>query len=190
MSAVESHADKNVIRVQLKQNSVLRELTEEERAALEKLLTVVDCGKGDYLLHQGVHDMEQYFVLDGILKRVVASPQAKEMILRFADERAMETSYAAWCLGTPTPYSIVAVTKTRVAKLSLPQWVAFLDAHPRLKTSFEYSVMELMSEIMGHTITLHLLDAPGRVARFMRKQPELAERLPKKELAAYLNLSA
>ena len=190
MSAVESHPDKNVIRVQLKQNSVLRELTEEERVALERLLTVVDCGKGDYLLHQGVHDMEQYFVLDGILKRVVANPMAKEMILRFADERDMETSYAAWRLGTPTPYSIVAVTKTRVAKLPLPQWVAFLDAHPRLKTSFEYSVMELMSEIMGHTITLHLLDAPGRVARFMRKQPELAERLPKKELASYLNLSA
>ena len=190
MSAVESHPDKNVIRVQLKQNSVLRELTEEERVALERLLTVVDCGKGDYLLHQGVHDMEQYFVLDGILKRVVANPMAKEMILRFADERDMETSYAAWRLGTPTPYSIVAVTKTRVAKLPLPQWVAFLDAHPRLKTSFEYSVMELMSEIMGHTITLHLLDAPGRVARCMRKQPELAERLPKKELASYLNLSA
>ena len=152
MSAVESHPDKNVIRVQLKQNSVLRELTEEERVALERLLTVVDCGKGDYLLHQGVHDMEQYFVLDGILKRVVANPMAKEMILRFADERDMETSYAAWRLGTPTPYSIVAVTKTRVAKLPLPQWVAFLEAHPRLKTSFEYSVMELMSEIMGHTI--------------------------------------
>lgn len=190
MSAVESHPDKNVIRVQLTQNSVLRGLSGEERAALERLLTVVDCGKGDYLLHQGVHDMEQYFVLDGILKRVVANPQAKEMILRFAGERDMETSYAAWRLGTPTPYSIVAVTKTRVAKLPLPQWVAFLDTHPRLKTSFEYSVMELMSEIMGHTITLHLLDAPGRVARFMRKQPELAERLPKKELASYLNLSA
>ena len=43
---------------------------------------------------------------------------------------------------------------------------------------------------MAHTITLHLLDAPGRVHRFMRKHPELAERIPKKELAAYLNLSA
>jgi hypothetical protein len=38
-------------------------------------------------------------------------------------------------------------------------------------------------------ITLHLLDAPGRVKRFMRKHPELVERLPKKELATYLNLS-
>jgi CRP-like cAMP-binding protein len=43
---------------------------------------------------------------------------------------------------------------------------------------------------MAHTITLHLLDAPGRVKRFLRKHPELFDRIPKKELASYLNLSA
>ena len=190
MSSIEKHPEKNVIRVQLTQNAVLSELNDFERKELEQLLVVVDCPKGDFLLHQGVHDMEQYFVLDGILKRVVSNDQAKEMILRFSDERDMETSYAAWRLGSPTPYSIVSVTKARVAKLPLPQWVAFMDKHPSIKASFEYSVMRLMSEIMAHTITLHLLDAPGRVNRFMRKQPELFERLPKKELASYLNLSA
>ena len=190
MSSIENHPEKNVIRVQLTQNAVLSELTDSERKELEQLLVVVDCPKGDFLLHQGVHDMEQYFILDGILKRVVSNDQAKEMILRFSDERDMETSYAAWRLGSPTPYSIVSVTKARVAKLPLPQWVTFMDKHPSIKASFEYSVMRLMSEIMAHTITLHLLDAPGRVNRFMRKQPELFERLPKKELASYLNLSA
>ena len=190
MSTIENHPEKNIIRVQLTQNTVLSELTCDERKELEQLLVVVNCPKGDFLLHQGVTDMEQYFVLDGILKRVVSNDQAKEMILRFSDERDMETSYAAWRLGSPTPYSIVSVTKARVAKLPLPQWVAFMDRHPSIKASFEYSVMRLMSEIMAHTITLHLLDAPGRVNRFMRKQPELFERLPKKELASYLNLSA
>jgi hypothetical protein len=43
---------------------------------------------------------------------------------------------------------------------------------------------------MSHTITLHLLDAPGRVHRFMRKHPDLADRIPQKDLATYLNLSA
>jgi CRP/FNR family transcriptional regulator, dissimilatory nitrate respiration regulator len=190
MSSIENHPEKNVIRVQLTQNAVLKELTVPERKELEQLLVVVDCPKGDFLLHQGVHEMEQYFVLDGILKRVVSNDQAKEMILRFSDERDMETSYAAWRLGSPTPYSIVSVTKARVAKLPLPLWVAFMEKHPSIKASFEYSVMRLMSEIMAYTITLHLLDAPGRVNRFMRKQPELFERLPKKELASYLNLSA
>ena len=189
-TSIETHTERNVIRVQLKQNIVLKEMTDAERSALEPNLVVADCSKGDTLLHQGVHEMEQYFVLDGLLKRVVTNADAKEMILRFAEARDIETSYAAWRLNTPTPYSIVCVTKARVAKLPMPVWVSFMDQHPKFKQAFEYEVMHLMSEIMAHTITLHLLDAPGRVRRFERKHPDLADRIPKKELAAYLNLSA
>ena len=187
---IQDHPDRNVIRVQLAQNTVLKGMTREQSAELESHLVVVDCQKGDFLLHQGVYEMEQYFILDGILKRVVSNREAKEMILRFTDDRDMETSYAAWRLGTRTPYSIVCVTKARVAKLSMPDWVAFLERHQDVKHSFEYAVMKEMSEIMAHTITLHLLDAPGRVKRFLRKHPELLDRIPKKELASYLNLSA
>ena len=190
MSSIDTHPEKSVIRVQLGQSVVLKGMTAEQSAELEPHLVVVDCQKGDSLLEQGVHEMQHYFILDGVLKRVVTNQEGKEMILRFAAERDMETSYAAWRLGTPTPYSIVSVTKARVAKLPMPEWVAFLESHHEIKQSFEYYVMRLMSEIMAHTITLHLLDALGRVKRFQRKHPELFERIPKKELAAYLNLSA
>jgi len=189
-TSIAKHPARNLTRLELRKNIVLKGLTDVEHAELEQLLVVVDCDKGDYLLHQGVHDMEQYFVLEGILKRVVTNAEAKEMILRFADVHDIETSYAAWRLNTPTPYSIVCLTKARVAKLPMPAWVAFLDRHPALKTSFEYEVMRLMSEVMAHTITLHLLDGPGRVHRFERKHPELVEVIPKKELANFLNLSA
>jgi CRP-like cAMP-binding protein len=101
----------------------------------------------------------------------------------------MDTSYAAWRLRTPIPYSIVAVTKVRTAELSMPLWVEFLERHADVKSRFEYEVMKLMSEVMAHSITLHLLDAPGRLSRFQRKHPELSGRIPKKELAAYLNLT-
>jgi CRP-like cAMP-binding protein len=189
MTHVARHPEQNIIRVQLKQNVVLKEMRDSEMAALEPYLTIVDHQKGDLLLNQGVHEMEQYFVLDGILKRVVTNREAKEMILRFSAERDIETSYAAWRLKTPTPYSIVCVTRARVASMPLPLWAAFLESHGQVKQAFEYEVMSLMSGIMAHTITLHLLDAAGRVHRFMRKHPALFERLPKKELAAYLNLS-
>lgn len=187
---LENHHERNVIRLLLAQNVVLKVLSDAERNELGRHLVIVEGAKGDYLLHQGVHEMEQYFVLDGILERVVTNADAKEMILRFSGERDIETSYAAWRLNTPTPYSIVCVTKARVAKLAMPTWVEFIEHHPALKAAFELEVMRLMSEVMAHTITLHLLDAPGRVHRFERKHPELADRIPKKVLAAHLNLSA
>lgn len=189
MPALIQHPESRIIRLQLRQNLILKHLNAAQWQQLEPVVEITDYPKGEALEHQGDLAMEQYFIIEGILKRVVSNSQGKEMILRFAAESDIDTSYAAWRLKTPIPYSIRAVTKVRVVKLSMQQWVVFLDAHPKIKSVFEFELMKLMSEVMAHTITLHLLDAPGRIQRFMRKHTELADRLPKKELASYLNLS-
>ena len=189
MTSLASHPQRNSIRLALRQNRSLARMNAAQWAELEPLLAIADYRKGDPLVRQGDEEMEQFFILEGMVKRVVSNPQGREMILRFAAETEMDTSYAAWRMRTPLPYSIVAVTKVRTAELPLPLWAEFLDRHPEIKLRFEYEVMRLMSEVMAHTITLHLLDAPGRLARFQRKHPDLAGRIPKKELAAYLNLT-
>jgi CRP-like cAMP-binding protein len=182
-------SDADDVRARLRQNHVLRHLLDHEWTELEPLLAVEEYAKGATLENQGDLAMEQYFILDGILKRVVSNPAGKEMILRFAAETEIETSYAAWRLKTPIPFSLVAVRPVRAAKLSMGHWVEFMERHLTMKREFEFQVMQLMSEVMAHTITLHLLNATGRVQRFVRKHRELLERIPKKELASYLNLS-
>jgi CRP/FNR family transcriptional regulator, dissimilatory nitrate respiration regulator len=189
VTSLASHPQRNSIRLLLRQNQSLKSLSNAQWSELEPLLAIADYRKGEALVRQGDEEMEQFFVLEGMVKRVVSNPQGREMILRFAAETEMDTSYAAWRLRTPLPYSIVAVTKARTAELPLPVWAEFLERHPEVKLRFEYEVMRLMSEVMAHTITLHLLDAPGRLSRFQRKHPELSGRIPKKELAAYLNLT-
>jgi CRP-like cAMP-binding protein len=189
MSHLASHPQRNILRLELKANLILGGMSQPAWEELEPCLELAEYRKGELLVHQGSTEMEQFFILEGLLKRVVANADGKEMILRFAAENDMDTSYAAWRLKTPIPYSIVAVTKARVAKLSMPHWVEFLESHLDVKARFEYEVMKLMSEVMAHTITLHLLDAPGRLARFQRKHQDLGGRIPNKELASYLNLT-
>ena len=53
MSSIESHPERNVIRVQLAHNIILKAMTAAQIAELEPLLVVVDCAKGEALLHQG-----------------------------------------------------------------------------------------------------------------------------------------
>src|SRR5258707_15832944 len=189
MTNLAGHPQRHSIRLQLRQNQALQGMSAAQWSELEPLPAVAAYHKGARLVRQGDEEMEQFFILDGMLKRVVSNPEGREMILRFAADTEMDTSYAAWRLRTPVPYSIVAVTKVRTAELPMPVWAEFIERHPEMKLRFEYEVMKLMSEVMAHSITLHLLDAPGRLSRFQRKHPELAGRIPKKELAAYLNLT-
>ena len=95
MTILDRHPEKNLIRLQLSQNIVLCNLDPGSMAELESSLEISDLKKSEILLRQGNYQMEQYFVLDGILKRIVSSADAKEMILRFAIEKDIETSYAA-----------------------------------------------------------------------------------------------
>ena len=189
MTLLAQHAEAKILRIQLRENLALKTLSPAQWRELEPLLEVVEYAKNETLEHQGDHSMEQYFIIEGILKRAVSNAQGKEMILRFAAESDIDTSYAAWRLKTPIPYSIRTVTRVRAAKLSMQQWVGFLKRHPVIKSEFDFEIMKLMSEVLAHTITLHLLDASGRLQRFLRKHADLVERLPKKELASYLNLS-
>src|SRR5437879_11085211 len=171
MTSLATHPERNSIRLQLGQTLVLQGVSAPQWTEVEPLLGVADYRKGDPLVRQGDEEMEQFFIVDGMLKRVVSNPQGREMILRFAAETEMDTSYAAWRLRTPLPFSIVAVTKVRTAEMPLAAWGQFLEHHPERKARFEYEDMRLMAEVMAHTITLHLLDAPGRRARFHRKHP-------------------
>jgi CRP-like cAMP-binding protein len=138
MTSLASHPQRNSIRLQLRQNLLLQGISPAQWSELEPLLNVADYRKGDPLARQGDEEMEQFFILEGMLKRVVSNPEGREMILRFAAETEMDTSYAAWRLRTPVPYSIVAVTKVRIAELPMPLWVEFLERNTDLKLRFEY----------------------------------------------------
>src|SRR5687768_8742531 len=141
MTSLATHPQRNSIRLQLRQNPLLQGMSNAQWGEFEPLLAVADYRKGDPLVRQGDEEMEQFFILEGMLKRVVSNPHGREMILRFAAEGEMDTSYAAWRLRTPVPYSIVAVTKVRTAELPMPLWAEFIDHYPELKQRFELDVM-------------------------------------------------
>lgn len=186
-----NHPERNVIHLQLRHNDVLKTMSDDERSELEQRLDVVDIGKGDYLVHQGVHEMEQYFVIGGILKRVVANADAKEMILRFAPEHDIETSYAAWRLNTPTPLFHRQRHQGAGGQVADAAMGAVHGPAPALQGRVRVRGDARDEREHGaHHDAASAGRTPGREHCFMRKHAELAERIPKKQLAAYLNPSA
>jgi hypothetical protein len=105
--------------------------------------------------------------------RVAAPPESRVMsrqsaVLGFADEKATPTGRAGARLEqlfatsipsdvifipvaskTPIPYSICAVTRMQTAQLSMEEWAAFVERHPRIECPFAFEVMKLMSEVMN-----------------------------------------
>ena len=149
-----------------------------------------DAQRGECLLEQGSRELRQFFVLEGLVKRIVASPQGREMTLRFAGEGDFETCYDAWRRHDAVPYSVVSAARSRVASLSMGEWCAFLAQHPQAQQVFHDRVVALGQTVVEHAVGLLLLDAPARVDAFSQRHPNLVGRLVQKDLASHLNLSA
>ena len=94
MTSLVNHPERAEIAARLKTNIVLRSLKPRAFGELEKLLSIVDYRKGDVLISQGDHEMEQFFIIEGVLKRVVSNNLGKEMILRFAVEDDMGEAFS------------------------------------------------------------------------------------------------
>jgi CRP-like cAMP-binding protein len=189
-SALTDHPAHHTIRLQLRRHPLFAEVDEPAFAALVQALVIQDGHRGECLLAQGDRDWRQFFVLEGLLKRVVTSPEGREVALRFTGEGDMETCYEAWRQQARAPFSVVCAARSRVAMLPMADWCGWLAQHPRAHQAYHERVVQLGADIVDHAVGLLLFDAPGRMQRFSCAHPELVERLPQKDLASHLNLSA
>ena len=185
-----SHPRRQYLRLLLTRHPLLSCLEDAEITELAELLVMQDVHRGECLLVQGSDEPRQFFVLEGLLKRTVSSPQGREMTLRFAGEGDFETCYDAWRRHEPVAYAVVCAGSGCVASLSMGEWSAFLARHPAAQQAFTDRVVALGQTLVDHAVGLLLLDAKARVDAFSRRQPDLLGRLVQKDLASHLNLSA
>lgn len=185
-----NHPLRNSISLQLKSHPLLAGLGDEAHAELFAQLLVHEGHRGERLLEQGSTDLQHFFVVEGLLKRVVTSAEGREMTLHFAREGDFETCYEAWRQQTGSPFAVICAKRALLASLPMGDWCAFMDRHPAARQAFQDRVLQLGAAIVDHAVALLLLDAPSRVHQFSYRHPELIERLPQKDVASHLNLSA
>src|SRR5688572_24404001 len=154
--ALHEHPERHTIRLQLKRHPLFAEFDEPTLAALVPALTIQDGHRGECLLAQGERDWRQFFVLEGLLKRVVTSPEGREVALRFAGEGDMETCYEAWRQQARAPFSVVCAARTRVAVLQMADWCDWLARHPRAQQAYHERVVQLGAAIVDHAVGLLL----------------------------------
>ncbi len=184
------HPLRQSIGLQLRSHPLLAGLDPHAFDELLPLLSVEEGARGARLLQQGSSELRQFFVVEGMLKRVVANAEGREMTLHFAGQQDMETCYEAWRAQLPAAFAIVCAKRTLAVSLPMAPWCAFLERQPVARHAFYERLIQLGAMLVDHAVALLLLDAPSRVDRFSCDHPDLARVLPQKDVASHLNLSA
>ena len=139
-----THPQRNFLRLQLLRHPLLAALDEALAAPLVEQAVVQEAHRGECLLPQGGRELRQFFVLEGLVKRTVCSPQGREMTLRFAGEGDFETCHDAWRRQDVAPYSVVCAARCCVASVSMQEWCAFMAQHAAVRQVFHDDVSRRM----------------------------------------------
>ena len=144
--------------------------------------------KGECVIKQGDVPTHTFFLIDGIFRGYLSSPEGKEMTDCFAFQPG-STVMPSSDINKPAPVSLEAVTDAHI--LSFPN----SEIYPRI---WEYPELQklyirlLLSSYNSHweLKTIHYqYDAMERYKWFCKTYPELLSHVKDKDIASFLNMT-
>lgn len=163
--------------------------SDEEWEDISSHFHVKKAKKHEFLIEQGQHTRDSFFIVSGIIKAYELDENGKEYIIQFARENYWVGDFAAIILGRAAILNIDCVEDCVVLVLSekakndlCAKYIDFANFfRKKLERGFIYLQHRILSQMKD--------SAEERYNQFLQKSPELLQRIPKKMLAAYLGIS-
>jgi len=169
--------------------NTLTEIPEREWAYFSALLRQRNFGADEMLIRAGEPVTEFYFIVKGLVRYFYLTQDGKEFNKLFALENDFVGSFSYKIPNEPCPFSAQALEQTETVALPVTLIEEAYDRHPAWER-----VGRLHAEKMAFTKELRekefLLDpAEIRYRRFMKENPDLAQRIPQYHIASYLGIT-
>lgn len=162
--------------------------TDAELNKIAASVKIVHLAKGENLYNEGI-----YWPYDGIVCRGLlykhTEMKGNEKVTGFSSENYWVGDRASWLAERPLPHTSTALEDTCVALLPQDEFDNLRINIPALNQLFE-NLVEKNLELNHKRVTESLLlSDEERYAKFMVLRPGLANRLPLKLIASYLDMS-
>ncbi|GAB3961969.1 Crp/Fnr family transcriptional regulator [Spirosoma harenae] len=164
-------------------------LTDEEFAIVESFFSIHKLRRKAYLLSQGETCRYESFVVSGCLKSFHTDPQGVEHILRFSVEDHWAGDLDSFVHQTPSSFSIQAIESTTLLVIDKTALNLLYQRVPKLETFFRLLNEKALMATSQRVIQSVSQSAQERYNQFKQKEPALLQRVPLKDIAAYLGMT-
>jgi CRP-like cAMP-binding protein len=164
-------------------------LNETEIKVFTSLLTSASFHKKELVLAAGSYCKHQTFVTKGCLKIFYVDPQGAEHVVKFAIENWWAFDLESFTTKAPALYSIQALEETDALQLSIENWELLCERVPKFEKFFRIMFQDSYI-LIQHRMMQHLYQkGEDKYLQFQKKYPGLEQRIPQKEIAAYLGIT-
>lgn len=163
-------------------------LKEEERKALEPLLTFTQIPKNQYLQEIGYTCKTVYFVHKGIA-RIFYYKDEHEVTELFAREGEIIARVESLFTGRPSKKGIHIVEDAEIIGINASQLFKLYDVYPGIERVFRkvFESEHLQTVLRLESLQFH--SAEERYDLLLNNTPNLLQRVPLKYIASYLGIT-
>ena len=143
----------------------------------------------EYLLRAGGPCNTENFIAKGCLRTYTIDDNGFEHILSFSIEGWWAGDLYSFVTGTPATYFIDALEDTELLQISKPGLDKLYEKVPKFERFFRIKLQNAFIAQQRRVNQNLSLTAEQRYLQFMEKYPTLDQRIPQKQLAAYLGIT-
>lgn len=168
---------------------LLRAITKEEGELIASSFEQKSFKEGEYLLHEGRVCHEQFFICKGILRIVSVNDKAVERTHYFFKENQFCTILQSFEEQTPSVAGIQAACDVTVLVITKTRLNALYQELPYMKEVMDQIKQQRMIEKINIRNLYIGEDAESQYKLFIMQQPDIALRVPLKDIASYLGIT-
>lgn len=165
------------------------QLNDQELEMILKVCVSRRLRKNQYLLQEG--DVWRYnaFITSGCLRTYSINDKLQEHIINFAIENYWIGDRDSLLNGTPSRYNIDAIEDSELLLISKDDFAVLLKSIPQFQDLVNLIIERSFAASQDRINSSISLNAEEKYATFLKKQPNIANRVPQHMVASYLGIT-
>jgi CRP/FNR family transcriptional regulator, anaerobic regulatory protein len=144
--------------------------------------------KGEFLVREGEIERKVYRVESGLV-RVFLLSEFEEQTIRFGYKGSVINSLASFICERPSEFYIDALRKTTVRIITKDMFSSIVHRNGESLRSYALMTENLIVQQIEREIDLLTASPTERLARVLKRSPNLFQEVPLKYIASYLRMT-
>jgi len=157
--------------------------------AVENLMELREYSKGETFIARNKRNSKEYFVIDGICRSFLLSPEGEEITISFFVENTVLSPFTTRIVKDLSTMNFQALTQLRLAELDATEFEKLMVENLEIREFGNTVLRQELKYKVDKEINLASLTARERLLRFREQYPLLENMIPHSHIATYLGIT-
>ena len=164
-------------------------LTPEEIEILKSLFSHKTYRKHQFILQEGEVSTHDNFIIKGLSRIYHTDDKGQQHILRFTPEEWWTGDLASFLSGKPTIYNVDCLEDTEVLRITYADLEILFERVPKMNKYFRLLYQRSIISYGLRLVSNLSLSASERYDEFIKRYPDIEQRVPNHQIASYLGIT-